>query len=64
MEKYIAFWLIAYAVLTIGVILSIRKKNPKKDLNKITIIAGLILALSLGIILFFAMRIQIANILS
>jgi|GEM_PF-3544680 hypothetical protein len=64
MEKYFAVWLGAYALVTIGVIFYIRKKNRKHDLNKISIIAGLILAVALGIILFIAMKIQIANILS
>lgn len=64
MEKYLAAWLIAYALVIIGVILYIRKKNQKRDLNKITITAGLILAIALGIIVYFAMKIQIATILS
>ena len=64
MEKYFAVWLVAYALVTIGVILYIRKKGRKHDLNKISIIAGLILAVTLGVILYFAMKIQISNIQS
>jgi glucan phosphoethanolaminetransferase (alkaline phosphatase superfamily) len=61
MELYFAVWLVAYALVTIGVIFNIKKKNRKHDLNKITIIAGLILAAALGVILFIAMKIQITN---
>lgn len=37
----------------------LKKKNRKYDLTKFTIAAGLILAGSLGIILFIAMKMQI-----
>lgn len=63
MEKYFAAWLIAWALVTFGVILYMSKKNGKRDLTKFTIVAGLILAVTFGIIIFVAMRIQIANIL-
>lgn len=64
MENYFAVWLSAWALVTIGVVFYIRKKNQKHNLNKISIIAGLILAVSLGIILFFAMKMQMVNIMS
>ena len=63
MEKYFAAWLIAWALVTFGVILYMSKKNGKRDLTKFTIVTGLILAVAFGIIVFFAMKVQIANIL-
>ena len=38
MEKYFAAWLIAWALVTFGVILYMSKKNGKRDLTKFTIV--------------------------
>lgn len=63
MEKYFTAWLIVWTLITIGVIFYLKKKNRKRDLTKFTIVAGLIMAGALGIIVFFAMKIQIADLL-
>lgn len=63
MEIYFASWLITWALLILGVIAYLKKKNRKRDLTKFTIVVGLIMASSLGVIVFFAMKTQITNIL-
>lgn len=63
LEKFFAAWLIVWALIIMGVIYYLKKKNRKYDLTKFTIVTGLIMAATLGIIVFFAMKIQITNIL-
>ena len=64
LEKFFAAWLIVWALIIMGVIYYLKKKNRKYDLTKFTIVTRLIMAATLGIIVFFAMKIQIANILN
>lgn len=47
MEKYFAAWLIAYILVFIGVVYYMGKKNRKYNLDKITLVAGLGLAITL-----------------
>lgn len=63
MEKYFAVWVIAWGVVTFGVMGYMHKKKRKYNLDKITLIAGLILAAALFVILYFAMKIQISDLL-
>ncbi|MGD9578991.1 MAG: hypothetical protein AB7Y74_12120 [Syntrophorhabdus sp.] len=64
MEKFFAIWIGAYAFVTLVVIVLMGKKNNKLNLTKFTIVAGIILAVTLGVILYFGMRIQISNLIS
>lgn len=54
-----AAWLTVWLAITIGVIFYLKNSKRKHDLTKFTITAGLILAGSLGIILFLSMKMQI-----
>lgn len=56
-------WLIIWALVIIGVIVYLKKKNVKRDISKFSIMLGLVMAVSLGVILFVAMKMQMATIL-